>query len=297
MLLLLCLCLPFLLFKKKWLCSIILLAVILLFNRYYQCFAIRGIINNQRSEGLKVLSWNVDSEPSSPIFMETMRRIGERILEVDADIVFLTEKYKADKDILYDMLREKYPYIIGLNDSRGNMILSKFNITSATPISNGYEDYSWCVSVNYQNDTLNICGCHLSSNNFYPDMTYFTPDEINTTGKIRDYLKNVHHAGELRVNEAKKICNYLNKTNIPAIVMGDMNDVCGSECMKVFDNFGFKDAWWMSGFGYGATFNNPLPYRIDHILITNALKVNQIEIVKNCGFSDHNGIFAIISVN
>ena len=55
-------------------------------------------------------------------------------------------------------------------------------------------------------------------------------------------------------------------SDVPCIVMGDMNDVSGSPCMKVFANAGLRDTWWDGGFGYGATIHEPVLYRIDHVM-------------------------------
>lgn len=66
-------------------------------------------------------------------------------------------------------------------------------------------------------------------------------------------------------SEHKKIrdCN--------SVVMGGMNDISGSSCLRTLADVGFEDAWWNGGFGYGATIHKPLPYRIDHIFYNDDL--------------------------
>ena len=74
--------------------------------------------------------------------------------------------------------------------------------------------------------------------------------------------------------------------------MGDFNDVYGSPVMDFFEDAGLKNAWWEGGFGYGATFHNPLPYRIDHILYSNYLNLKGIKKISAEGLSDHDALVA-----
>ena len=74
--------------------------------------------------------------------------------------------------------------------------------------------------------------------------------------------------------------------------MGDLNDVGGSPTVKVLEDAGLSDAWWKGGFGYGATIHRPLPYRIDHIMYSDRVKLLHIEVVDSEGLSDHNALYA-----
>ena len=109
------------------------------------------------------------------------------------------------------------------------------------------------------------------------------------------YLDNYKAASEIRREQAELIVRDL--TDDPCIVMGDMNDVCGSPCMRVFEKAGLKDAWWESGFGYGATIHEPLPYRIDHLMYGNGLKLKGIEKVCSKGLSDHDALVAEFEID
>lgn len=72
---------------------------------------------------------------------------------------------------------------------------------------------------------------------------------------------------------------------------------CGSPCMKVFAEAGLRDAWWESGLGYGATIHEPLPYRIDHLMYGNGLKLKGIEKVCSKGLSDHDALVAEFEID
>ena len=74
--------------------------------------------------------------------------------------------------------------------------------------------------------------------------------------------------------------------------MGDFNDVCVSKPLKILEDSGFKDAWWVGGFGYGATIHHPLPFRIDHIMYNEGLELVEIKKVDSEDISDHDALLA-----
>lgn len=83
-----------------------------------------------------------------------------------------------------------------------------------------------------------------------------------------------------------------NKNLVPTIVMGDFNDVPGSPTLNILERAGLKDAWWEGGCGYGATIHHPLPYRIDHILHNDGLKLKSIKKIVTQDLSDHDALVA-----
>lgn len=75
-----------------------------------------------------------------------------------------------------------------------------------------------------------------------------------------------------------------------------MNDVSGSPAMNALRKAGFKDAWWKGGFGYGATIHDPLPFRIDHVLYNDGLRLKAIKKISSNGWSDHDALYAVFEV-
>ena len=80
----------------------------------------------------------------------------------------------------------------------------------------------------------------------------------------------------MRALEAETITGSISEGE-SVIVMGDMNDICGSTCLNKFKDSALKDAWSVGGLGYGATIHRPLPYRIDHILFNDKLMLRGIK--------------------
>ena len=84
------------------------------------------------------------------------------------------------------------------------------------------------------------------------------------------------------------ICDSLSQYQGPLIIAGDLNDISGSKTLNTLQKeLNLNDAWWKSGFGYGATsFSKHLFFRLDHILLSHHFKSTSIEIPK-VDFSDH----------
>ena len=146
--------------------------------------------------------------------------------------------------------------------------------------------FALSATIELVNHNIDICGCHLYSNN----------KSVGQANKIKDihgakaYLKNYRRMSLERVKEAQTIVDSL--SDVPALVLGDMNDVPGSPALKTLERAGLKNAWWKGGFGYGATLHKPLPYRIDHIYYSDGLKLQRIRRVKSHGLSDHDALVA-----
>ena len=105
------------------------------------------------------------------------------------------------------------------------------------------------------------------------------------------YCRNFKGATHLRELEAESIVNDIGgKKKI--VVMGDFNDVCGSGVLNIFHTAKLEDAWSNGGFGYGATIHLPLPYRIDHVLYGEDLKLKGIKIIETGQYSDHDALVA-----
>ena len=143
-----------------------------------------------------------------------------------------------------------------------------------------------------EKDTIALYGCHLASNNYTKELQYITPDSIKSYSTLTQYFNNIERAYQKRIRMAEAITCDASKMNNRIIVLGDMNDVGGSKTIKLLENSGLKDAWWEGGFGYGSTIHKPLPYRIDHILFSSQLRLNNVKVLSSDGVSDHDALFS-----
>lgn len=274
--------------KKKWKLASLLLLVIFAINWWTSCFCFG--FNNNFSGDIKVLSFNVNGQKE--IGFNNTSSIVSLINKEEPDVIFLTENYKPLKDSLFMILSLKYPY--NTRYLYHNMIYSKHPISDLNYIERPYGGSAYITQCIVSIDGIELClyGCHLSSNNYSKELEYLTPDEIDTVDKLKSYLINTKNSSFFRELEADTIVSSISERNY-AIVMGDMNDICGSSCMLIFKNAGLKDAWSEGGFGYGATFHHPLPYRIDHIMYNDKLSLKGIKKIGTSGISDHDALVAV----
>ncbi len=118
-------------------------------------------------------------------------------------------------------------------------------------------------------------------------------EDIKGQEGIFAYIKNIQTSGNRRKIEAETIVHDMSQSSHHAIVLGDMNDVGGSDVIRALEAAGLTDAWQEGGFGYGATIHYPLPYRIDHILYNEGLVLKSVKVIDTSDISDHNAVVAV----
>ena len=103
--------------------------------------------------------------------------------------------------------------------------------------------------------------------------------------RIRDYeAENVRRSVEHVRAEAHSASLDFCK---PVIIVGDLNDWCGSDCLETLMGDDLKDAWWEGGNGFGWTyFGWNLRLRLDHILYSDELELVDVKVV-DTDQSDH----------
>lgn len=273
----------------------VLFIVIIAINCSEEVFSVGVLFNRrfQKDEGektFKVLSYNVHAY--GPGF--SAERLKQLIESEDPDYIFLAESGWVQG--IFDAMAS-CPYQISMNT--GGWVASKYeygehiDMMPARSIMIGYSDIQFVCS-------------HLASNNTYLDDegkdVYMPPDSLESFSSLMKYLRNCDRVSEKRDKQVRTFCDSL-RTGKPTIIMGDMNDVGGSEALKQLKKAGFRDAWWTGGFGYGATYHEPLPFRIDHIYYSPELHLRDIRILRSADWgtesvplSDHDALVATFSI-
>lgn len=283
-------CQIILVFRKWYKTSIVFVVILLFLNFHWRIYPVHygSIGENKSKDILRVMAWNICCADSTGT--DDMGGILSAILEQDADVVFLTEYSIAYAPAIDSMMCEHFRFKGGFDNTiSGGELYSRFPIDTCRHIGVNEKDCIYKYEVNYNGNRVDINSVHLQSNNLVGDESFY-PDSISDRNGIVRYMENYKTAAEIRCEQAELIVRDL--SDAPCIVLGDMNDVCGSPCMKVFANTGLRDAWWDGGFGYGATIHEPLPYRIDHVLYGNGLKLKGIKKVSSKGLSDHDALVA-----
>ena len=113
-----------------------------------------------------------------------------------------------------------------------------------------------------------------------PEFSLFNP------AFLRRYLAQFKRAYHLRASESQRIKMLIEGETLPVIVTGDFNSTIHNWSYQTVAS-GMKDAYLASGERWGGTFPSTFPvFRIDHVLISPALRVNRVKILE-IDASDH----------
>lgn len=298
LLLLLVITIVVLLLRKKWKPSLFFAAVFIVVNWWAECIPFRLFETSAASRvgALRIISFNIDGSDGDPL--EKARNIRAYLRKFPHDIVFIAEFNEQYPKSLDSLLNQDYKYTTYPNHLFFQYFFGQHPFLNSRRLisPNGEELGVYACSMVFQNDTIDLYGCHWASNNYDEHEVREGLENIDNHKGIARYIRNIQSASERRRIEAQAIVREMSKTSRLAIVMGDMNDVGGSPAIKILESAGLKDAWWEKGVGYGATIHRPLPYRIDHIMHTQGLKIERIKALDSNGVSDHNALYAEFSL-
>lgn len=262
----------------------------LLLNWLCECFAFSFVFDKgiYGKSAVKVMAWNIDGSQYDSL---KVSEIANVIHKHNPDVVFLSEDFNETGICLDSLLKKNYPYSSNLAYS-GHHFYSKYLLDSirVVEVENYDNPLRIHVSVMVNGQSIDIYGCHLASNNYTASQVDFHLDQVNDHQDAKQYLKNIRDASRLREREVQAIIKDM--TDRATIIMGDFNDVSGSPALRAFKTAGFQDAWWKGGLGYGATIYYPLPYRIDHIMYNDRLRLKSIKKIDAKGLSDHDALVA-----
>ena len=281
--------------KKKWKVALLLVGVTLALNWWCECIPYRLFRTQQSlcSKAISVMCFNING--SDYYTYENAEQVYLLIKKCNPDVVFISEFANNYSNCLDSLLKIDYQYTTYPNSMCNHYFYSIYPLVNYRRLV-GDKEYSPGVFVSdvaKGMDTITILGCHLASNNYTNDRTYLTPDSLKYCKDYINYYHNIKNALSLRRMEIDAIIGELDSTNCSAILMGDFNDVSGSDIMCALERHQLKDAWWEGGVGYGATIHNPLSYRIDHIMYTKGLILQTIKVLCSNGVSDHDALYAV----
>ena len=298
-LLLLVLCIVFCLYKRKYVACGFLAIAIIVFDNLWEIFPFKVFneIENISNE-VRVLSFNINSTDKKA--KKDALDIADYIIEQNADVLFLAEDFDGINNLLDSLLIKRYPYTTfhQRNQYGGHYFYSKYPLGEVEHLEIECNRFSYCFhcKMAYGNDSISLFGVHMASNNYKGTEASIRPEDIDGVKSFSNYLDNIEAASRQRCEEATIVRDMSIKLGGPSIIMGDFNDVSGSRPLNILEDAGFKDAWWEGGFGYGATIHHPLPFRIDHVMYNDGLKLVDIKKVDSNGLSDHDALVACFNV-
>ncbi len=282
-----------LLLWKKWIAACIFLLVAVGLNWWAECIPFRlwPVNDSGGDQSIKVMSFNI-SGTSADIHPKVSALVS-LIKQYDPDLIFIAEISNKNKPVLDSIMQQTYPYT-AFTMHYAHCFYSKRELLEWRKLEDENAEHLgvYTCMLPVDGDTVVFYGCHFASNNYNAKQQYITPDSINSRRELKTYISDVKRAYRLRTDEANILANKVRASKHPVVVMGDMNDVGGSVSIRTLEKAGLEDAWWNGGFGYGATIHCPLPYRIDHIMYSEGLKLTKIKVVESEELSDHNALYA-----
>ena len=282
---------------RKWEYALLFLVVCVALNWWAKCFPIHICSKGENRECLKVMTFNINGTIGD--ISKKAPKLAELINKYNPDILFVSELSDKNKLIMDSLFVNIFQYTTHTKNC-WNCFYSKSQMYKWGELENNSNIEHlgvYICHIPFANDSIIIYGCHFESNNYTTDNKYLTPDSINNHHEVITYLSNVKRTSVIRNKEANAVSGEIMKSIHPVILMGDLNDVCGSTAVRTLERAGLSDAWWVNGCGYGATIHRPLPFRIDHIMFSDRLRLQHIEVVNSKGLSDHDALYAEFKLN
>ena len=267
----------------------------LLLNYYTQTIPFHPsfIFNSiQKKENqIRILSYNIKYNSDYLRHnKDSLSALISFIRQQNADILVLPEsRLNSTNKELRKKLDKIYPYNLA-SGYDGNDYYTETYVFSRYPVRNVKQygkHYIYEMNIDItDNYSIKLLACHLASN-----------QSNSSLSKGKGFIQNIHNGYETREQEVKMICDSLLHHQGPVIIVGDLNDISGSKTLNTLQNrLKLNDAWWKTGFGYGATsVSKYLFFRLDHILYSNHFKSTSIA-VPNINFSDHYPIITDLEI-
>ena len=288
---------------KRWKWAVGVLVVAFIVNWYGEVFALHplGGCSSETGERLTVMTFNIHAPSDN--FDKRIAGIAELIREENPDVVFLCEiftPYKHYDEQLDSILKRTFPYSTYEGQTQwGNAFYSKHSIESVQVLSIPIGKCLPLASISIKGKSATLLGCHLSSNNYVDAKTKLEVDDISTHGEAKQYFATLEKGYRSRRQDVDSLALQLADVDMSRLIaLGDMNDIGGSYTIRAFGAMGLKDAWWKGGFGLGGTRKVfGFPFRIDHIMYGDGLRLYGVKDVDTNGLSDHDAVVAKFGIN
>ena len=281
---------------KKWVWGVGLLIFAIVLNAWIECIPLRlwSVDGTCTGRCLRVMSFNIQGT-GKEFDEKKASEIVDLIKRYRPDVLFVSELNDRNLIVIGSLVSTSLPYSV-FTKGHAHCFYSKYKLEGWEKLEREDMEHLGVYTCNLSlgGDNIRLYGCHFASNNYTSKKQYVTPDSIKNRKQLKTYLSDIKRAYLFRTKEAVVLKSELEKAEIPVILMGDLNDVGGSATVRILGDAGLSAAWWKGGFGYGATIHSPLPYRIDHIMFSDGLKLLKIKVIDSEDLSDHDALYAEI---
>jgi endonuclease/exonuclease/phosphatase family metal-dependent hydrolase len=256
---------------------------------------------------LKVLSYNCQAfATGAPHTAESPNPVLEYLAGSGADIICLQEAHTTGylSQAIINKALSAYPYHhyqkMGLT---GLAIYSRLPIVSAKKVDYESENNgSMVYRVKAAWDTITIVNNHLESNKLntkdkemYREMMK-DPEKDKVKSGSKLLIGKLADAAAIRAPQADSVAALVDRTRDQSIIVcGDFNDSPLSYAHRVIGRQ-LTDAFTESGNGLGISYHeNRFYFRIDHILVSKALRTYNCQVDRSITASDHYPIWCLIA--
>ena len=244
--------------------------------------------NTVLNDDVKVMSYNVRMFNHYNWSTDTnlAQKSFDFINQKSPDILVIQEFYESPK------ISFSYPYKYLKTKSKKNKfglaIYSKFEI-----INSGSFDFEKSANniifadLLKGKDTIRVYNIHLESLKINPNKEYFGEENNEKLlGRLQSTFKK-------QATQTEQFLTHETNWKGKKIICGDFNNTAYSWVYKQISK-NKKDAFIEAGKGFGKTFDYPFPMRIDFILTSQEIEINQFKTFDK-KFSDHFPILARIN--
>lgn len=291
-----------LLFKWKY-AALSLLGLLLCFGKARAYLPV-NFSEKVPDSAIKIMTYNVGLFGHMDGHTWEDNPVLELILNSDADIVCLQEIGGLGAAINRKKLKQDvYPYVMM---DKGMACLSKYPILSKKQIeytSQGNNSFAYELCV--EQDTVLLVNNHLESyklsradKDLYKDVLT-NPQNAEDNSDFKNLIRRVMKSNKVRGAQADSVAAFLyaNASNYRhVIVCGDFNETPVSYSYNQLTE-NLNDAFASSGNGLGFTYErNGMFFRLDHILVSDAVKVHDAYVDHSTDASDHYPMCAVIEL-
>ena len=237
----------------------------------------------ERTEGLKVLTWNVGGFRSGTgaDVRDNIRGVAALVRSESPDVVAMQEFRTDDPSELrgmfpsYPHVREHF-YRLRNGDYVGNVTLSRLPLLSDGSLPfKGTTNMVLYTDVEYRDRVIRLYNVHLESNNIS-----LTSLIKNVRGGYDEFSQEFVEAHEKvkksssrRGGQVRALLGNISESGLPAVICGDVNDTPMSYCFRTLHG-GRKDSFCEAGKGFGATYRVLWPLlRIDYVFVPSDAEV------------------------
>ena len=242
----------------------------------------------RQEENISVMSFNCRSFYNFTDGKSTKKSILELLKKTPVDIVCFQEFPRLAGLPQEVATSTKLPYYYKPKDV-SLAIFSKYPIIGKATIDQGRNGSTY-ASIDYKGNAIDIYNIHLKSNRISDEANKVIEEkdlrEKRTWLGIKSVLGKIRATSSTRVEQARKIATHNQKSENAVVVCGDFNETPQSYVYRILSE-GLKDSFCEKGFGMGSTYAGKIPaLRIDFILMSNQLQINEHQIIKT-DVSDH----------